>query len=156
MNEERLHILQLVSEGKVSPDEAGKLLEAIEPTDRPYPPLPPAAPLAPVAPLGVRGVSAVPHHYGVSVMAVGPAPHAQRLRVVVRSDSGDEFTVAWPLGMLKTVSRMVPEWAQEMLNECGVDLQVLAEANLGEHEVSDEDLLSIHREDGGEVKIRLE
>ena len=111
MAEERLRILQMLAEGKINPEEAEKLLTALEPADPPIPPPPP----------GARG----PRHFG-------PFPLAQRLHIHVRSEDGDEVDLAWPLGGLKSVGGVLPSRARDVVaDKCGVDLAALGEADTG-------------------------
>ncbi|HNT53866.1 MAG TPA: hypothetical protein PKG95_04085 [Anaerolineaceae bacterium] len=52
--EERLKILQMLQEGKISAEQATQLLEALEGARVPLPPVPPVPPLPPEPPLAPR------------------------------------------------------------------------------------------------------
>ena len=128
MNEERVRILQMVAEGKVSPDEGSRLLEALEPDARPS--LPPGPP---------------------------PPPTALHVRLKAQNSDGDELTLDWPLGMVKAIGAMLPTWTRELCEECGFDLDGLLGADpaqLGRS--AGRDLFAIHTSDGDELKIRVE
>ncbi len=133
MREERLQILRLVAEGKVSPEDADDLLDALE-TETGFPPPPASPPRRP---------------------RFGPFPTANHLRIVIRSEDGDELNVAWPVEMLQGVGQMLPGWARQVVQTCGFDLAALAQAGFGATTVPGE-LFSVRSEDGDQVRISLE
>jgi len=146
LREERLRVLQMVAEGKVSPEEADKVLSAMESADRvdtfrAGPPPPPRPPIPPSPPAAMATA-----HYGI-------VPAAHRLKLVAERHDGSEVNVTWPLGKVKDLGGALPAWAREVLAKCEVDLNAFAglELSTGLGEV-----LSVSSEVGDEVRISLE
>lgn len=155
MGEEYLRVLQMVSEGKVSPEDAVGLLEALEPAPGSADKLPTsfafAAPVPPAPP--VPHVGPGMSHQTITV-GLKHGSTAQRIRLYVHTAEGNEVNVCCPIGMSKRVAGLLPESAREALSDFGVDLDpFLAElgrdAPLGE-------LVAVHTAEGGELKISLE
>jgi hypothetical protein len=107
-NDERARILRMVAEGKITAEEAGDLLEAIEPPrpDMPGPQLHPAAPLPPPA----------------------PSPSSRRSLVIHITDgSQTKVDLRIPLGLARAASRFIPRQAQEQLDEYDINIKDLLE-----------------------------
>ena len=106
MTQERRQVLDLLIAGKITPDEAERLLDKLA-----------HGPHAPAA--GVAGeVAAAPQ----------PGGKPKFLRVVVDSD-GDQVNIRVPLALVRTgiaLKTMMPPEAQEKLHERGIDLGQLS------------------------------
>lgn len=112
--DDRLRILRLVQQGRLTPEQALKLLEALTPP----PPPPPAAERA--------GEGAGPRPGGgVSVgFAVGAQPARGRmLRIRILEEGEDRVNLNIPLGLARSALRLIPARAQRHL--AGVDLEAL-------------------------------
>lgn len=105
-NEERVRVLQMVAEGKVSPAEADEVLGALTPaTPTVAPPAPPA--------------SKVPTGNG--------APSKRRLRIQVSDENeGDRHIQVWiPAGLTRAQQEFLIRQVRRPLEEQGVDLMDL-------------------------------
>ena len=143
MGEEYLRVLRMVAEGKVSPEDAVGLLEALEPmgsgADKlPVPPMPPMAP----APAVLR------------IAALPPASPARRVRIHLETAEGSEFNLYHPVGTSRHVTGVLPERARQAIADFGVDI----EAFLGhlDRDTPSGELLAVEMSEGGELKITLE
>jgi hypothetical protein len=105
VSEESKRVLDLLAQGKISVEEADRLLERLAGGPRPAAPrVPPAA----------------------ERPAPGGAP--KFLRVVVNSVDGDSVNVRVPLALVRTgikLGAMLPQHARERLHEKGIDLSQL-------------------------------
>lgn len=111
--DDRLRILRLVQQGKLTPEQGLKLLEALAP-----PPPPP-----PTERAGV-GVGPRPGG-GVSVgsgMGAQPA-RGRMLRIRILEEGEDRVNLNIPLGLARSALRLIPARAQRHL--AGVDLEAL-------------------------------
>jgi hypothetical protein len=107
MNESRKKILAMLSEGKISVDEATQLLEKIPSS---------AEPEKPAAPQG-------------------PVKNPRFLRVVVNSNEGDRVNVRVPLSLIKTgikLGSLMPREAADAIGEKGFDLSTLSKLDENE------------------------
>jgi hypothetical protein len=109
-NDERARILRMVAEGKISAEEAGDLLEAIEPprldppTQQLIRPDPPPIPVPP------------------------GAPGSRRSLVIHISDgSQTKVNLRIPLGLARAAGRFIPRQAQEHLDEYDISIKELLE-----------------------------
>jgi hypothetical protein len=110
-NDERARILRMVAEGKISAEEAGDLLEAIEPP-RSDPPT--AHVLHPLHPLH-------------SAPAVAPASPRRSLILTITDGKQTKVNLRIPLGLAKAASRFIPRQAQEQLDEYDINIKDLLE-----------------------------
>jgi len=112
MDEPRQKILEMLSEGKITVDEATALLEKVS--------IP--APAAPAAPDAAQPSS-----------AQGAKPRF--LRVVVESSDGDNVNVRVPLSLIKTgikLGALMPREAADAVSEHGFDLSALSQLDTEE------------------------
>lgn len=118
MNEDRKRVLDMLAEGKISADEAERLLERLAATGRGQ-----GAP-----PDGVASARAAE---ACCAEAESPAPGGKPkyLRVVVQSVDGDKVNIRVPLALVRTgikLGAMLPEPARRRLDERGIDLSQLS------------------------------
>ncbi|KPK62104.1 MAG: hypothetical protein AMK73_06770 [Planctomycetes bacterium SM23_32] len=115
MDENRKKVLEMLSEGKITVEEADRLLDRLE-----------GAAAAASEPAGtVGGVD-------MSVKAAErPVPQEPRfLRVLVDSASGDKVNVRVPMALIRTgikLKALLPEHAREAMEDHGLDLSALSE-----------------------------
>ena len=116
METERRKVLDMVAEGKVSADDAERLLKKLDGTGAG----------------GGKGGGDTAHPGGASDGADGPEPGGpplKYLRVLVDSADGDKVNIRVPLGLLRTgvsLATLLPSAAGEKLSENGIDLSHLA------------------------------
>ena len=107
MSQERRKIIEMLAEGKITPDDAERLLDKLgQNPDRDH-----AAASGEVA---ERPRAGTPKY----------------LRVVVNSTNNDHVNIRVPLALVRTglkLSTMLPPHASEKLNEKGIDLSQLSE-----------------------------
>lgn len=100
MNDSRMKILEMLAEGKITPDEASALLEKINAPAKPEP-----------------SVTAGEEESN------GKLP--RYLRVVVDSSDGDKVNIKVPMSLIRTgikLSSLIPEEAADAVREHGIDL----------------------------------
>lgn len=134
MAESRKKILAMLSERKISVDEAAMLLEKLssagaeEPAPQPAP--------------------------------EGPQKAPRYLRVVVDSQDGDKVNVRVPFSLIRTGIRLgslIPKDAAEAVNDKGIDLSALAQLNEVELAESLSELqVDIEGSDGATVRVFAE
>lgn len=134
MNEERLQILEMLREGKITSDEALRLLDALEKEADP---------------------KWEPAH--------SPSRNANRmLRIRINGASGEKVNVNVPLGLIKSlskISKFIPKEAAVQLERQGIDLAELdIEGILRalESGLSDGKLVDIEDASGTKVDIYVE
>ena len=106
MSEQR-RILDMLTEGQITADQATELLEALKASDAPPPPKAPKAP----QPKGIARV----------------------LRISIDAHEGDgkgkaKVNVNVPLGLAKFASKFLPQQAREQLDLQGIDISNLLES----------------------------
>jgi hypothetical protein len=132
MNESRKKILAMLSEGKISIDEAAQLLEKVSSTEEPE---------------------------KVSVPQ-GPVKSPRFLRVVVDSADGGKVNVRVPLSLIKTgikLGSLMPKEAAQTVSDKGFDLSSLSQ--LDENELAQalsELTVEVDGSDGETVRIFAE
>lgn len=118
MNTERMQVLQMLAEGRITAEDADRLIEKLQGTRSTAAPTPPRA-------------SAT----AFEVIAVAPNGEATAkaplrfLRVVVTSAKEDQVNIRIPIALIRTglkLATMIPEDARQRLQEKGVDLGSLA------------------------------
>ncbi|HHV55430.1 MAG TPA: hypothetical protein GXX55_08295 [Firmicutes bacterium] len=139
MKEERIHILQMLKEGKVTVDEAARLLEALDPD-----PEHGAASSASSETPGEDWERAAP--------AVRPL-QSRFLRVRVLSSDGDKVNVNIPLSLAKLAMKFIPGEARARMEEQNIDLDSIvaaieegAEGKIVELSSGDGDLVEVYVE----------
>jgi len=104
MHEDRKRVLEMLAKGKITADEAERLLERLA-----------ASPAAAPA--------------GRDPEPGAPGGNPKYLRVVVNSVQGDQVNVRLPLALVRTgikLGAMLPEQARQQLQEKGIDLSQLS------------------------------
>ena len=132
MGKEREQILQMLSDGKISPQEADKLIDAI----------------------GNKVEKAVIvktiDNGGKKVQLNG------KLRIEVKSADGDDVKIAVPLKLANLITTFVPKDKMSQLEEKGVNLNEIF-SNIDEFTKNmDEDIVNIQSADGDHVRIYIE
>ncbi len=117
-DEERTRILRMVAEGKISPEQAADLLEAIqsepalESVGTDWEPEPPTTPTLLMSP-------AEQFHYG---------KRKPRHLVIQIKDGGEsKVNLRIPFGLTRTASKFLPRQAQTYLGKYDINLQELLE-----------------------------
>ena len=135
MSEERKRVLEMLAEGKITSDEAERLLEKLGPQ------LDPRRPLLEGSESRRNGT---PNY----------------LRVVVDSHDGDKVNIRVPLALVRTgikLSTMLPSTASEKMREKGIDLSPLSELQGDELLKALEELtVDVDSSDGDTVRIFCE
>ena len=117
-DEERARILRMVAEGKLSPEEAASLLEAVEPEP---------AMAAGFGPSGYAG-------FGVFR---GPGAREERVRnreagrsrppravvIQIKENGENKINLRIPLGLARAAKKFIPRQAQSYLSAYEIDLQ---------------------------------
>jgi hypothetical protein len=118
-DEERARILRMVAEGKLSPEEAAGLLEAVEPEPEPHISEYPNPSEGQYAGFGSRGESDV-RIRGREGRRSRP-PRA----VVIQIKEGGEnkVNIRIPLGLARAAKKFIPRQAQNYLSSYEIDLQ---------------------------------
>lgn len=102
MSDSRMKILEMLSEGKITADEASSLLEKISSSE------------------------SIPDALVEGKVSGLPAP--RYLRVMVDSSDGDKVNIKVPLSLIKTgikLSALIPAEAAETVKDQGIDLSTL-------------------------------
>jgi hypothetical protein len=113
MSDERMQVLNMLAEGKISVDDAERLLARLE--------------KARAAASAGGGAAGAPNAVGE------PAPRSgapRYLRILVDSADGDQVNVRVPLALVRTgikLTALLPPDATQKLDEKGIDLSHLAE-----------------------------
>jgi hypothetical protein len=118
MNEDTKRVLEMVAQGKISADEAERLLERLA-----------AAGGGRSAASGGAAAAraAEPAGGDAEPAALGGKP--KYLRIVVNSVQGDQVNIRVPLALVRTgikLSAMLPEEARQRLHDRGIDLSQLS------------------------------
>jgi hypothetical protein len=169
---ERARILGMVSEGKITVDEAEQLLRALDPPDAPpqpgwpprgpffnvpVPPVPPIPPMAPIPP--IPPVPPMPHiasgpmdviAHGPFAMASGGRRGRKRRSLKFEFSEGSEHaSCVLPLELAKSADRFVPRKIREILEEHEVDLNQLLEVVRAYGDDAEEGLTLVDLGEGG-------
>ena len=128
MSEERMKILSMVEEGKITADEAARLMAAIEP-DR---------------------ATATPNQRPQVSDAAGAKLH---IKVTDAFTDESKVNFAVPLGLARFVSSMVPRGELDQLQRHGVDLDAALDAiDAG----ATGSIVEVDDEDGHHVRVWIE
>lgn len=162
--DERMRILDMLSEGKITAEQAAELLSALEPAAEPEPEPAQPGPRRPVGPpfgrdfpfgpggvFGPRGKIAGPA--GAFAYALhGPRDMSRRSLVFDIRDGDTRAFARLPLGLVQSADRFLPREVRQYLKEYEVNLEqlleLLANVDLPGHELhGGADLLDIRRDD---------
>lgn len=137
---EKTRILNMLKDGKITVDEALKLLEAIETRENPS--------------------------ENSVILKDSRGRKAKKLRVVVdakneNSEKKDKVNISIPISIIKTVGPLIlksmPKESKQKLEESGVDLaQILADIDSLVESGLDEDIVNVDTADGDKVRIYFE
>jgi len=132
MNAERMKILEMLAEGKITADDADKLLDKI------------SAQPTPDAKSEAKPVD-------------GSSPKRRFLHIVVDKPGQDQVNVRMPLGLLRTGTHLMavlPTRVREKLSEQGIDLTAVGAMDEKDWQTCCETLnVDIEKGDGKKVKI---
>lgn len=135
MSEERKQILEMLSQGKISADDAERLLDKL-----------------------AAGESS--HSGGTSQAARDAGMKPKYLMVRVDSADGDKVNIRIPLALIRTgikLTTLLPDHANEKLGEQGVDLSKLSELDQKElYETLNDLKVDVDSEDGDTVRVFCE
>ena len=135
MNEERRQILEMLAAGKITAEDAERLMDKLGSSDTDDAP---------------------------AIALTGDVKPGRRkfLREVVDSSDGDKVNVRVPLALIKTgikLTAVLPEHASEKLSEQGVDLSKLSELDSDElNEALRELTVDVDSGDGDVVRVFCE
>lgn len=135
MSEERKRVLEMLAQGKITAEEAERLLEKIE---------------ARASSEGDDSSTNGSHRTAVPTF----------LRVVVESVDGDQVNIRVPLALVRTgikLTTMLPSEASEKIRDAGIDLSQLSELQGDELMKALEELrVDVDSSDGDKVRIFCE
>jgi|MTBAKSStandDraft_1061840.scaffolds.fasta_scaffold66256_2 polyhydroxyalkanoate synthesis regulator phasin len=126
--DEKKKILEMVKKGKISVDEAERLLNALGADGE-----------------GDKAKQAVMSSSGKGLKG--------KLRIEIDSNDGDKVRIAVPLKLASMIKGMIPKQATAQMNAEGIDLNVLLESLDEGLDTIDEDLVNIESSDGDTVRI---
>ena len=133
MSDERLQILKMLEEGKISAEEASKLLEASKTSES----------------AGNNGNS--------QVQAVGQSPTKARwMRIEVKERNGDRVHIKLPLVVVKAALRVGGHFSMGGFDSDELGPDVMAELEQALMEGESGMLIDVVEEDGDHVQIYLE
>ena len=139
MSEERKKVLEMLSEGKISPEDAERLLDKLVRTD------PDPDPVVEDGPVAV---------------AIATRSKLKYLRVLVEGSDGENVNIRVPLALIRTglkLGAMLPNDARDALDEHGVDLSQLSSLQGDELIEALRDLrIDVDGDDGEKVRIFCE
>ena len=145
LSAERRQVLEMLAQGKITPEDADRLLDKLES----------AAP--PAADPSAAGLKMIREVTG-SADRVPANP--KFLRVQVDSSDGDKVNIRVPLALVRTgvkLSAMMPKDANETLSEKGIDLSNLSSLKGEELIEALRDLtVDVNSSDGDKVRIFCE
>ena len=152
--DERNRILDMLSEGKISADQAAEILKAIGPSEGAAAPPPPSAPRPPRGGVGFDAD-------GARAYVMPKQGIARMLRISIDAD-GDtpsdraKIRVNVPLALARFAMKFMPEDARLKMSEQGIDLSELLDA-LGD-ELPEGRLVDIDTtgQEDGNAKIIIE
>ncbi len=155
MSEDRRRVLDMLSEGTITPEQAEGLLRALSGNDAPPPPRPPGAP-------DVQSLTERAFEFatGGTTSRWKQARRARSLRIHVKRDGdrGDlDVNVIVPLGLVRFASRFVPEEARNQMTASGVNFEELINTINADDGVPEGKLLSLEsEEDGNNTSVVIE
>jgi hypothetical protein len=120
-DDERARVLRMVAEGKLSPEEAAGLLDALEPETRgagySSPPGTPGE--------GEPGVRRIASPRPVGAPGRGRSPRA--VVIQIKEGGDNKVNVRIPLGLARAAGKFIPRQAQTYLANYEIDLQEFLE-----------------------------
>ena len=161
---EQKQVLEMLAEGKITPDEAQRLLERLARSG-------PSDDHTDTSATASSREASSGHRAATMIMArpeadhrdgdgKGPRRNLRWLRVVVDTKDGEKVNIRIPLQLLRTgikLSAMIPSQARERMKEEGLDLSHLSQ--LGDEDLIqalEEFTVDVDSEDGDKVRIYCE
>ncbi len=139
-SEEKLQILKMLEEKKISVEQAEKLLKAVDSAEGKTELRKPAVPAAPVP---------------VEKSEVGGKLKG-KFKVVVESSDGDNVVITLPLMLAKLAMNMMPKNKMADIKNEGIDLEQIV-ANIDSFvDMVDEDIVNVESANGDIVRIYIE
>jgi len=139
-SEEKLQILKMLEEKKISVEQAEKLLKAVDAADTKTEMRKPAVPAVPV-----------------------PAEKAEiggklkgKFKVVVESSDGDNVVITLPLMLAKLAMNMMPKNKMAEIKSEGIDLEQIVTNIESFVDMVDEDIVNVESANGDVVRIYIE
>ncbi|MGC9365567.1 MAG: SHOCT-like domain-containing protein [bacterium] len=141
---EKTKILEMLNEGKISVDEAERLLNAIDQVKPDH-----HKKISKAISLNTDG------NRSESSSKTGKYPRA-KIKIIVDSKEGDNVRISIPLKLAKSITKFIPHSAMEDIEDEGIDIK-----NIVEHldelvDELDEDLVNVQSSDGDNVRIFIE
>ncbi|MDA3887116.1 MAG: hypothetical protein PF638_16135 [Candidatus Delongbacteria bacterium] len=135
-SQEKLNILKMLEEKKITPEQAANLLSAVDGvTSKPEPEAPKA---------------------GVVVSSLKDKKLKGKFKVEVKSADGDNVMITLPLMLAKLAINMVPAKKLAGLNQEGVDLENIINHIQDFADNIDDDIVNVTSADGDHVRIYIE
>lgn len=139
--DERAKILEMLENGKITPEQAERLLQAVGTASK------------------QSGKTTYSDTASVRIKKIDPALQKNlkgKLRIEVDSDDGDKVRIAVPLKLAHLALSMMPKDAALQIEREGIDISSLL-AGLSESiDEIDEDLVNVTSSDGAHVRIFID
>jgi len=139
-SEEKLQILKMLEEKKISVEQAEKLLKAVDSAD--------------VKAEVKRAVPAVPA--AAEVKAELGRKLKGKFKVVVESSDGDNVVITLPLMLAKLAVNMMPKNKMAEIKSEGIDLEQIVTNIESFVDMVDEDIVNVESANGDVVRIYIE
>lgn len=139
-SEEKLQILKMLEEKKISVEQAEKLLKAVDSAD--------------VKAEVKRAVPAVPAAAEVKAELGGKLKG--KFKVVVESSDGDNVVITLPLMLAKLAVNMMPKNKMAEIKSEGIDLEQIVTNIESFVDMVDEDIVNVESANGDVVRIYIE
>src|SRR6056297_1876924 len=128
--DERKRILNMLSEGKISVEEAEKLLKAVG-----------------------KDKNTNNRKQTNTTLSKKSKNIKGKLRIVVNTEDGDNVNIAIPLKLASMVKSMIPKEAKKELDNEGIDLNNIINSLNESMDEIDEDLVQVESANGDKVRI---
>ncbi len=131
--DERKRILNMLSEGKISVEEAEKLLKAVG-----------------------KDKNTNNRKQTNTTLSKKSKNIKGKLRIVVNTEDGDNVNIAIPLKLASMVKSMIPKEAKKELDNEGIDLNNIINSLNESMDEIDEDLVQVESANGDKVRIYID
>jgi hypothetical protein len=131
VSEERKKILEMIAQGKVTPEEGERLLAAMG-----------------------ESAQAGPHPAGGGAVAVQPAAGHRWLRIHVDTSEGERVRVNVPWKLAKFAINFIPKEARARLGDEGFDVSEIIDGIVSG--AADGEILSVDTNQGDKIRIVVE
>jgi hypothetical protein len=144
MNEHRMKVLEMLSAGKISVEEAERLIERLDGSPAP----------------DEEGAPSLAEALATPAAERRPPKRPKFLRVCVLSEDGDKVNVRVPLALVRAGIKMkalLPQHAREAMEQQGIDLSAVSGENIEELvEAIAELSVDVDSEKGDKVRVFCE